>query len=74
MNEITTIYTDREITAEHFNGHEATNYTGSLREAVEELQYWLDQGWATTEPTDENTVAVTDQDMQAAIREHILHQ
>lgn len=70
----TTVYSNREINAEDFNAHDARLYTGTLEEARDELQSWLDQGWVTTEPTDENTVEITAEDMQAAIREHLLHQ
>lgn len=69
---LTTIYTDTEITAEHFNGYEADQYTGTIEEARNELAYWVDQGWATTEPTAENTVEVTAEQMQNLIREHLL--
>lgn len=67
-----TIYTNREITAEHFNGYEADQYDGSIEEAREELAYWVRQGWATAEPTAENTVEITAEDMRAAICEYVL--
>src|SRR5690606_14638673 len=67
-----TIYTDRELTAEHFSGYEVDQYAGSIEEAREELAYWVRQGWATAEPTAKNTVKITAEDMQAAICEHVL--
>ncbi|MCK9540230.1 hypothetical protein [Dokdonella sp.] len=69
---IDTIYTDREIAAEHFNGYDPSQYVGSIEEAREELAYWVEQGWATAEPTADNTVEITAEDMQAAIYRHLL--
>lgn len=71
---LTIIYTDRPITEAHFNGYDAREYAGTLEEAREELAYWVEQGWATAEATDENAIEITDENMQGYIREYVLHQ
>lgn len=67
-----TIYVDRELAAEHFNGYDARYYTGSIEEARQELAYWVEQGWATPRPTADNTIEVTAEEMQVAICRYVL--
>lgn len=70
------INTDLNNTAEienrYFQQHDAEMYSGSIEEACEEMQHWVNQGWATTEATAENTEEVTPEQMQALIQEHVL--
>lgn len=58
----------------YFAQHDADQYDGTLEEAHEEMQHWLDQGWATAEATDENTEEITPEAMQALIQEHVIRE
>lgn len=69
------IDTDLNNTTEmqkYFTGHDATHYTGSLKEAQEEMQYWIISGWAVPIQTEKYFEKITPVTMKALIKEFVL--
>ena len=78
MPNMNRIYIDTDLNDEtalqnYFEGgYDASQYSGSLEEAREEMAQWVKRGWATAEQTEENFQEVTAEQMQELIKEFII--
>jgi len=71
----TTIYTSTNIESEdgakYFATHDVQDYMGTVEEAQQEMFHWVEEGIASTEPSQDHPYAVDAEAMYRAIYIHV---